>query len=220
MTERRWRVRVLFTFRGRPKTPITDAAPGTLAISTQLRRSCRPVWANDALDHACDSRAAGCPDEEWEQDATMKATLHERDADHDELLRRVQVQPDDVADQRRPQALEFLRRDRSVPGIQPYLVQNLGIHWTPSGPATDPGLVDDRGRRVNAPVSPAHPQEESRAVRCAEQRRVSAWTPARTCARWPQRRPDAGGRSWFRGPGSSRATGRSSPAAGPGRTAR
>src|SRR5665647_3341525 len=137
MTERRWRVRVLFTFRGRPKTPITDAAPGTLAISTQLRRSCRPVWANDALDHACDSRAAGCPDEEWEQDATMKATLHERDADHDELLRRVQVQPDDVADQRRPQALEFLRRDRRVPGIQPYLVQNLGIHWTPSGPATD-----------------------------------------------------------------------------------
>src|SRR5450756_2400398 len=98
------------------------------------------------------------PDEEWEQDATMKATLHERDADHDELLRRVQVQPDDVADQRRPQALEFLRRDRSVPGIQPYLVQNLGIHWTPSGPATDPGLVDDRGRRVNAPESPAHPQ--------------------------------------------------------------
>ena len=95
-------MRVLFTFRGRPKTPITDAAPGTLAISTQLRRSCRPVWANDALDHACDSRAAGCPDEEWEQDATMKATLHERDADHDELLRRVQVQPDDVADQQRP----------------------------------------------------------------------------------------------------------------------
>jgi len=119
MTERRWRVRVLFTFRGRPKTPTTDAAPGTLAISTQLRRSCRPVWANDALDHARDSRAAGCPDEEWEQDATMKATLHELDADHDELLRRVQVQPDDVADQRRPQALEFLRRDRSVPGIQP-----------------------------------------------------------------------------------------------------
>src|ERR1035437_9835776 len=133
MTERRWRVRVLFTFRGRPKTPTTDAAPGALAISTQVRRSCRPVWANDALDHARDSRAAGCPDEEWEQDATMKATLHERDADHDELLRRVQVQPDDVADQRRPQALEFLRRDRSVPGIQPYLVQNLGIHWTPSG---------------------------------------------------------------------------------------
>jgi len=32
----------------------------------------------------------------------MKATLHERDADHDELLRRVQVQPDDVADQQRP----------------------------------------------------------------------------------------------------------------------
>src|SRR5450759_2882168 len=45
MTERRWRVRVLFTFRGRPKTSTTDAAPGTLAISTQLRRSCRPVWA-------------------------------------------------------------------------------------------------------------------------------------------------------------------------------
>src|ERR1035437_4526371 len=139
--------------RWRPKTPTTDAAPGTLAISAQLRRSCRPVWANDALDHARDSRAAGCPDEEWEQDATMKATLHERDADHDELLRRVQVQPDDVADQRRPQALECLRRDRSVPGIQPYLVQNLGIHWTPSGPATDPGLVDDRGRRVNSPES-------------------------------------------------------------------
>src|SRR5664279_5607003 len=37
-----------------------------------------------------------------QQDATMKATLHERDADHDELLRRVQVQPDDVADQQRP----------------------------------------------------------------------------------------------------------------------
>src|ERR1035437_7476300 len=101
--------------RWRPKTPTTDAAPGTLAISAQLRRSCRPVWANDALDHARDSRAAGCPDEEWEQDATMKATLHERDADHDELLRRGQVQPDDVADQQRPQALEFLRRDRSVP---------------------------------------------------------------------------------------------------------
>src|SRR5450759_5981459 len=102
MTERRWRVRVLFTFRGRSKTPTTHAAPGTLAISPQLRRSCRPVWANDALDHARDSRAAGCPDEEWEQDATMKATLHERDADHDELLRRVQVQPEDVAEQKRP----------------------------------------------------------------------------------------------------------------------
>src|ERR1035437_726643 len=73
MTERRWRVRVLFTFRGRPKTPTTDAAPGTLAISTQLRRSCRPVWAT------------------------------------------TQVQPDDVADQQRPQALEFLRRERNVP---------------------------------------------------------------------------------------------------------
>src|ERR1035437_7598417 len=119
-----------------------------------------------------------------------------------------------------PQVLEFLRRERNVPGIQPYLVQDLGIHWTPSGPATDPGLVGDRGRRVNAPVSPAHPQGESRAFRCAEQRRVSAWTPARTCARRVPRRPDAGGRSWFRGPGSSRATGRSSPAAGPGRTAR
>src|SRR5665811_2502095 len=110
MTERRWRVRVLFTFRGRPKTPTTDAAPGTLS----------PFHPATAI---------------------LPTRLG-----HDASTARRRRGPT------APQALEFLRRERNVPGIQPYLVQNLGIHWTPSGPATDPGPVSYTHLRAHETV--------------------------------------------------------------------
>ena len=83
-----------------------------------------------------------------------------------------------------------------------------------------PSPADTGGHRGHRDTGPARPTEPGLPAWTRRRRPVSGGRAPGSRARWPRCRPAAGGRSWSRGPRSSRATGRSSPAAGRWRRAR